>query len=68
MANRKTGKNIKDFEAAMQTLETLVQEMAQDNLELDTALKKFEEGIVLAKACQKKLDEAELQVKKLIEE
>ncbi len=57
-----------NFEKALAELEKLVDEMEQGNLSLEDSLKRFEKGIVLSSECQQALQNAELKVKKLIEE
>ncbi len=57
-----------NFEKALTELEKLVDEMEQGNLSLEDSLKRFEKGIVLSSECQQALQNAELKVKKLIEE
>jgi exodeoxyribonuclease VII small subunit len=51
-----------NFEQAMQQLELVVQEMERGELPLDVALGKFQEGITLARSCQRYLKNAEQQV------
>ena len=53
----------KTFEASMSELEEVVGKLENGDITLDDSLKLFEQGIKLAKACQKKLDEAEKKVK-----
>lgn len=50
------------FEKAMQNLEQIVTELETGDLPLEKALKKFEEGINLARFCSEKLDETEKKV------
>jgi len=57
-----------NFEKALAELEKLVDEMEQGNLSLEDSLKRFEKGIILSGECQQALQNAELKVKKLIEE
>ncbi|HWP94333.1 MAG TPA: exodeoxyribonuclease VII small subunit [Gammaproteobacteria bacterium] len=56
-----------DFEAALAELETLVARMEKGDLSLEEALKQFERGIELTRACQHALKEAELKVQQLLE-
>lgn len=51
------------FESSLQQLETIVAQLEQGELSLDDSLKKFEQGVQLARACQKTLTEAELKIK-----
>ena len=55
------------FEAAMKRLERIVETLGGGNLSLEDSLKMFEEGMELCKFCNKKLDEAEYKVEKLME-
>ncbi len=50
------------FEKALERLEKIVEELETGNISLDEALKKYEEGIRLSRACQKKLSEAEKKI------
>ncbi len=54
------------FEATMDELDTLVDQLESGDLALDDALKKFERGISLARAGQTKLGEAEQRVSILL--
>ncbi|HID20353.1 MAG TPA: exodeoxyribonuclease VII small subunit [Methanophagales archaeon] len=55
------------FEEAMKRLESIVETLGGGNLSLEDSLKMFEEGMELCKFCNKKLDEAEYKVEKLME-
>nr|CBH37757.1 exodeoxyribonuclease VII, small subunit [uncultured archaeon] len=55
------------FEDAMKRLESIVETLGGGNLSLEDSLKMFEEGMELCKICNKKLDEAEYKVEKLME-
>ncbi len=61
-------KKTPNFEKALAELETLVDDMEQGNLSLEESLKRFEKGISLSAECQQALQNAELKVKKLVEE
>lgn len=54
---------VKTFEDSMTQLETIVSQLEAGDITLDNSLKLFEEGIKLAKTCQKKLDDAEKKVR-----
>ncbi len=54
------------FEENMQRLEQIVRAMERGDVALDESLKLFEEGTKLVQSCGKLLDEAELQVKKIV--
>lgn len=53
------------FEDALKRLEEIVGKLEEGELELEKSIALFEEGVGMAKACQKKLDEAEKKVGKL---
>ena len=53
------------FEEALKKLESIVEAMEAGDLPLETLLSRFEEGTRLVKACQAKLEEAELKISKL---
>jgi exodeoxyribonuclease VII small subunit len=55
------------FEDAMKRLERIVEMLGEGNLSLEDSLKIFEEGMELCRFCNKKLDEAEYKVEKLME-
>ncbi len=59
-------KKEKSFEAALKGLEKIVSEMEQGDLSLDTMLKKFDEGMRLARFCSGKLEEAEKKIEFLV--
>ena len=61
----KTIKTI-DFEKSLKKLERIVQELEDGNISLDEALKKYEEGIELARGCSKMLKEAKIKVERLV--
>jgi exodeoxyribonuclease VII small subunit len=54
------------FEQSMQRLEQIVRAMERGDVALDESLKLFQEGTELVRSCGKLLDEAELQVKKIM--
>lgn len=54
------------FEATIEELNSLVEQLENGDLALDDALKKFERGISLARAGQSKLSEAEQRVSILL--
>jgi exodeoxyribonuclease VII small subunit len=53
------------FEDALKKLEDIVHSMESGDLPLESLLSKFEEGTRLVKACQFKLEEAEVRISKL---
>jgi exodeoxyribonuclease VII small subunit len=56
----------KTFEENMQRLEQIVRAMERGDVALEESLKLFQEGTDLVRSCGKLLDEAELQVKKVM--
>ena len=54
------------FEENMQRLEQIVRAMERGDVALEESLKLFQEGTELVRSCQKLLDEAQLQVKKIM--
>ncbi len=62
MAKKKT------FEDSMTQLEKIVEDLEDGDLPLETAIKKFEEGVRLSKFCFDKLDETENKVSLLLQD
>ncbi|MCR9609366.1 exodeoxyribonuclease VII small subunit [Vibrio diabolicus] len=56
------------FEATIEELDSLVDQLENGDLVLDDALRKFERGIALARAGQTKLSDAEQRVSILLSE
>ncbi len=54
------------FEANMQRLEQIVRAMERGDVPLEQSLQLFQEGTELVRNCGKLLDDAELQVKKVM--
>ena len=57
-----------NLEKSLVDLETLVEELESGDLPLETAMKKFEEGIKLTRGCQVALKEAEQRVEILLKD
>jgi exodeoxyribonuclease VII small subunit len=55
-----------DFEASMRALEELVERLEQGDLPLEESLAAFERGVMLTRACQAALKEAEQKVEILL--
>jgi exodeoxyribonuclease VII small subunit len=55
-----------NLEKSLADLEELVEELESGDLPLETAMKKFEEGIKLTRGCQTALKEAEQKVQILL--
>ena len=58
----------KTFEMAMKQLEQIVQELETGDIPLEKAIKKFEEGIKISRSLSEKLERAEKQIRKLVEQ
>ena len=56
------------FEQSLKRLEQIVTQLETKDVELDESLKFFEEGVQLARSCQKKLTEAKRKVEVLMKE
>ena len=65
MSQAQDSKDIK-YEDALKRLEKLVNELDRSELDLETRLKKFEEGTKLARTLLKKLDQAKKKVELLV--
>lgn len=62
---KKSDKSL-DFEASLQELNHIVEQMEHGNLSLEDSLKNFERGIYLTRTCQKALKDAEQKVQILM--
>ena len=58
--------NNKSFEQNMARLEQIVRAMERGDVALEESLKLFQEGTELVRSCSKLLDDAQLQVKKIM--
>ena len=56
-----------NFEESMKKLEGIVSELENGNLNLDESVKKFEEGMKIAKQCNTILEDAEKKITILLE-
>lgn len=57
-----------NFEENLNKIEDIVKELESGELDLDTTIKKFEEGMDLSKKCSKLLEEAEKKITILIKD
>tara|TARA_Y100000748_G_scaffold233418_1_gene197366 strand:- start:366 stop:590 length:225 start_codon:yes stop_codon:yes gene_type:complete len=57
-----------DFELSLKKLESIVKKLEDENINLEDSVKSFEEGVNLVKECQKQLQNAELKIKKLLDD
>ena len=62
-----TKKDTVNFETSLKKLEKIIEKLEDGDISLEDSVKSFEEGIGLVKECQKQLSEAELKVKKLLD-
>lgn len=53
------------FEDILQRLETIVKSLESEELDLERSIQAFEEGVALARACHRRLDDAERRVEAL---
>ena len=56
-----------NFEKNLDRLEKIVAQMESGDITLQESLKMFKEGVGISKECHKQLDEAEQQIKLLLE-
>ncbi len=59
--------SIKDFEAAIAELETIVKKLEDGDLSLETSLQLYERGVHLSRFCHARLEDAERRVEVLNE-
>ena len=62
-----TKKDTVNFETSLEKLEKIIKKLEDGDISLEDSVKSFEEGIGLVKECQKQLSQAELKVKKLLD-
>jgi len=58
--------DLPDFEQSMRDLEALVEKLEKGDLPLEEALRQFERGVALTRACQSALKAAEQKVEILL--
>ena len=56
------------FEKGLAELELIVAKLESSDVDLETAVADFEQGIKIQQYCQNKLDEATLQVNRLLQD
>jgi exodeoxyribonuclease VII small subunit len=59
--------SIKDFEAAIAELETIVKQLEEGDLPLEQSLGLYERGVQLSRFCHARLEEAERRIEILTE-
>jgi len=62
-----TDTSIKDFEAAIAELETVVKKLEEGELSLEQSLALYERGVTLSKFCHARLEDAERRIELLNE-
>jgi exodeoxyribonuclease VII small subunit len=65
-ASKAEKQTLPDFETAMRDLEDLVERLEHGDLPLEESLAAFERGVMLTRACQSALKEAEQKVEILL--
>ena len=55
------------YEKAVEKLDAIVRKLEGGSLDLDESLKAFEEGVLLARLCEKQLSEAKGKIEKLMQ-
>lgn len=59
--------SIKDFEAAIAELETIVKKLEEGDMALEASLELYERGVQLSRFCHARLEEAERRIEVLNE-
>ena len=54
-----------NFEEALEKLAEINEKLESEKISLDESVKLFKEGLELSRLCQKKLDEAKLEIQKI---
>jgi exodeoxyribonuclease VII small subunit len=62
-----TDPTIKDFEAAIAELESIVKKLEEGDLPLEQSLELYERGVQLSRFCHSRLEEAERRIEVLNE-
>ena len=62
-----TKKDTVNFETSLEKLDKIIEKLEDGDISLEDSVKSFEEGIGLVKDCQQQLSQAELKVKKLLD-
>lgn len=61
-----TPEQARTFEASLEALEKIVEELEQGDLPLEKSLELFEQGIGLSRQCQERLSQAERRIEILL--
>ena len=60
--------DLPSFEEALERLEAIVDRLEQGDLELEAALRAFEEGVALTRRCAGQLEDAERRIEVLVKD
>jgi len=63
---KKTEEQPKSFEASLEALEAIVNQLEGGDLPLEKSLELFEDGIRLSRQCQERLNQAERRIEVLL--
>lgn len=66
MAAKKPDEKNEKFEDALERLQGLVRDLESGECSLEDSIKKFEEGMALARSCQERLTQAEQKIEILL--
>ena len=56
------------FEAGLEKLSKIVEELENEEVSLEESIKKFEEGMKISKNCTEILEKAEMKIKKVLKD
>ena len=68
VVSQKSQKNNMSFEKGLAELERIVKKLESEDIDLETSIADFEQGIKVQQYCKRKLDEATLQVNYLLKD
>ena len=60
--------NVMSFEKGLSELQKLVQELERNDISLEQSVENFEKGIKVAKYCERKLKDAEVKIKAILDQ
>ena len=63
---KKAGAQGRNFEASLAALEKIVHDLERGELPLEKSLELFEQGVLLSRECQERLNEAERRIEVLL--
>src|SRR5262245_20920319 len=66
LTKMKNDEQPKSFEASLEALEKIVQQLENGDLPLEKSLELFEDGIRLSRQCQERLNQAERRIEVLL--